>query len=403
MKNNIENILFLKKGESLTHVAKKAVSLHCHTLHSKEMLDFVPHYATRIPIASFFWRRHMKHSQRLYGRVPDFSKGHWTPPLTGQEVIRSEQNNLAKLGLESIVSITDHDSIDASLEILRDGCGDEVLVSMEWTVPFDIGFFHIGVHNLPRERAEAIAAELIGYTNAEGKPGNDRLHDLFKMLNELPSTLVVLNHPIWDIEMIGQQNHERLLAKFVAEYGKWIHAIEINGFRSWAENCEAAKLAKSLGLPLISGGDRHCLQANTMINATDAATFAEFAEEIRKDRRSFIAVTPEYNDPLPSRQLRSIAQILGKYDHFPEGRQTWPDRVYMEYNNGSGLKTLGEHWNGQIPKWTYPVFFALALLSHRAVQPVIALIVGDNDIGRNEEKTPMESFAIGNSPLSAER
>ncbi|MGQ0540923.1 MAG: PHP domain-containing protein [Blastocatellia bacterium] len=403
MKANLRNVRFLERGEKLSNAAMTGVSLHCHTLHSKELLDFVPYYAERIPVVSYFWRREMRRHMERDGRLPDFTKGYWAPPLTGHDVFGMEAKSMRRLGLDAIVSITDHDSINANLELLHDIDGKKAPVSMEWTVPFEEAFFHIGVHNLPVDRAEAITSELLAYTHAKGKPDNARLHQIFEMLNEIPETLVVLNHPIWDIEMIGQQTHERLLARFVAEHAKWMHALEINGFRSWDENQLVVDMAEAIGLPLVSGGDRHCCQSNTMINITDAGSFDEFAAEIRDDGYSRIAIMPEYNDPLPSRQLRSMAQILGNYSHFPEGRRIWSDRIYLDYQDGEGLKSLTERWNGRIPKWTYFAFAALSALGHPIMQPMIALTVGDTDIGRDERKTPDTGFAIGNSPLSAER
>jgi hypothetical protein len=56
-----------------------------------------------------------------------------------------------------------------------------------------------------------------------------------------------------------------------------------------------------------------------------------------------------------------------------------------------------------VPKWTYPAFLALSILSHRAMQPLIALTVGDTDIGRDEHGRSGDGFAIGGSPLSAQR
>ncbi len=386
MKSSFDNIRFLERGKGLGERAQTGVSLLCHTLHSKEMLDFVPYYALRIPVASYFLRRYMRHSEKLIGGSIDFTKGHWTPPLTGQEVFCSEKENLSKLGLETIVSITDHDSISANLELRRETNDAQCPISMEWTVPFEEGFFHLGVHNLPMEKAAAMTEELLAYTHSKSKPNNEKLHLLFKMLNEIPDVLIVLNHQIWDIEMIGQHAHELLLGRFVAIHAKWIHAIEINGFRSWVENVAAADLANSLNLPTSSGGDRHCLQNNTMVNVTNAASFGEFADEIRNDRHSRIAVMHEYNAPLPSRQLRSIAQILGRYSHFPKDRRNWTDRVYLNYGDDSGLRTLTEHWNGRTPLWTYPVFFALSVLAHPAIQPLIALTVGDTDVGRNDSE-----------------
>jgi hypothetical protein len=106
-----------------------------------------------------------------------------------------EQESLAQLGLEAIVSITDHDSINANLEIRRDVRKETAPISLEWTVPFENAFFHIGVHNLPSVRADVITEGLLEYTYSKCGADNKRLHELFAMLNELPEVLIVLNHP----------------------------------------------------------------------------------------------------------------------------------------------------------------------------------------------------------------
>ena len=52
----------LRKTGDLSAKAKTGVSLHCHTEYSKEMLDFVPHYAEKLPIIATFWER----ERRIY-------------------------------------------------------------------------------------------------------------------------------------------------------------------------------------------------------------------------------------------------------------------------------------------------------------------------------------------------
>ena len=47
----------LHEKTDLSRKAKAGVSLHCHTEHSKEMMDFVPNYADRIPLISTLWQR----------------------------------------------------------------------------------------------------------------------------------------------------------------------------------------------------------------------------------------------------------------------------------------------------------------------------------------------------------
>ncbi len=380
MKQNTENIRFLEKNETLDSVSATGVSLHCHSMYSKELLDFVPHYAERIPIVKHIWRREMRRYESEYGARPDFTSGFWQPPLTGFDVLASESAGLLDMGLKPIVSITDHDRIDANIEL--NNASHEIPISMEWTVPFENAFFHLGVHNLPKDRAARVTEDLLNYTYAKGEPDDERLTELFEMLNEIPDLLIVFNHPIWDIEMIGQENHEIALGRFLDCHRQWLHAIEVNGFREWKENDRAVELAKSLGFPIISGGDRHCCQPNTMFNVTNAADFSEFVEEVRNDRHSRIVITAEYHVPLPSRQLASISQILGDYPHFSEGRQLWSDRIFLDTNDGMGLRSLTDQWNGRRPVWSLVALGILRMMGHSWFRPLINAAVGDKDIGR---------------------
>jgi hypothetical protein len=391
-----EKLLFLKKGETLLSEAATGVSLHCHTLHSRELLDFVPYYAERIPAVSYLWRRSMKRRQTSNGVLPDFKAGYWEPPLDAATVVRSEADHLAGLGLHSIVSITDHDSINAGLELSESGAP----ISMEWTVPFRGAFFHVGVHNLPPSEAREIADVLLAYTFAAGYPDENRLMSLLNMLGTYDDILVILNHPIWDIEMIGQIAHERALAEFLNVYKNYFHALEVNGFRTWSENQMVVDLAADLDLPVVSGGDRHCCQPNTMINITDASNFAEFAHEIRVERRSRVAVMPEYHVPLPSRQLASIRQILFDSSLYGEERTLWTDRVFLDSGDGRGIISLTEQWNGRRPLWTYLAIAAVGFLGHPALRPFIAAAVGDADIGREVEAAPSQPHTVAPALVS---
>src|SRR5687768_6145433 len=107
----------LRAAENLTAKAKTGVSLHCHTEHSKEMLDFVPHYAEKFPIIATFWRKERDKYEAKEGRAIDFSTAYWSPPLTASGVYEIEKKQINDSGLAAIVSLTDHDSIDANLEV----------------------------------------------------------------------------------------------------------------------------------------------------------------------------------------------------------------------------------------------------------------------------------------------
>lgn len=268
MKLKQTRLHILHKPKDLSAHAKTGVSMHCHTLHSKEILDFIPYYGERIPIVSYFWKKEWKKFEDKGKKMPEFKQGYWEPPLSGAQVFESEKQQMNRAGLGAIVSVTDHDSISANLEINEHLPNSQAPISLEWTVPFRCAFFHIGVHNLPPARAKEITEKLLEYT-ADKNHTDEKLHRLFAMLNEIPEVLVVLNHPIWDIEMIGEKLHLASLKDFISEHGKWIHSFEINGFRSWSENKKVIEMAEAYGLPLVTGGDRHCCHQNTVINLTN--------------------------------------------------------------------------------------------------------------------------------------
>src|SRR5688572_14480674 len=176
----------LHEQQDLSQKAKTGVSLHCHTEYSKEMLDFVPVYADKLPIISYFWRKERERYLEREGKAPDFSTAYWSPPLTAPEVYNLEKSQINQAGLDAVVSISDHDSIDANLQINETVKNGQAPISLEWTVPFEYGFFHVGVHNLPKDRAVELTKTLLDYTFIEENHGNENLHQMFSMLNEIP-------------------------------------------------------------------------------------------------------------------------------------------------------------------------------------------------------------------------
>jgi len=363
----------LRKAEDLTPKAKSGVSLHCHTEHSKEMLDFIPHYAEKLPIIAQFWRRERDNYLEREGKALEFNTAYWSPPLTPHGVYDIEKKQINKAGLNAIVSLTDHDSIDGNLAVNETTENSRAPISLEWTVPFGYGFFHVGVHNLPEDRAVELTKTLLDYTFNEANHSNEKLRETFAMLNDLPGVLVILNHPMWDIEIVGKERHLALLKDFIREHGQWIHAFEVNGFRSWSENKKVIELAESLGIPLATGGDRHGCKPNTVINLTDAETFEEFANEIRVEKRSQVVLMPEYEQPLHSRQLQSFSEILRPYPHFPNGRQKWFDRVFFDIGDGHGLRPLSVHWIKGGPLWLRWAIWTLGVFGSPAMRPAFRL------------------------------
>jgi hypothetical protein len=65
-----------------------------------------------------------------------------------------------QLGCRALVSLTDHDCIEAPLLLRVLDESSAAPISVEWTVPFHDTFFHLGVHNISRRRAHRIMKEL---------------------------------------------------------------------------------------------------------------------------------------------------------------------------------------------------------------------------------------------------
>ena len=352
----------LSRSDQLVSKATTGLSLHCHTEHSRESLDFLPVYADRIPVISKLWRREYKLYREREGRCIDFSTAYWTPPLTPELVYSSEKDQINDTGLNAIVSITDHDSIEANLIVNSANRSQGAPISMEWTVPFDRGFFHLGIHNLPSHSASGIAGILLEYTHQPSIRSAGKLDELFSVLQTMPGVLIVLNHPLWDIEMVGFETHEWLLAEFVRIHGRWLHALEINGFRSWSENKAVVEMAESLGLPVVAGGDRHGCRPNTVINISNCDTFDEYATDLRTAKRNEVALMPQYERPLISRQLESFAEILGHCPQLGADRTHWIQRMYFDIGDGKGLRSVSDLGVIRGPLWMRSAIRVLGIL-----------------------------------------
>ncbi len=374
-----------ERGAVSTRGFRAAASLHCHTYHSKELLTFIPHYAAMIPVISRLFEKGMDHHLAIHGSPIDFARAYWTPPVSPRQVLEIETLQIEKeLGLPALVSITDHDDIEAGLRLHVLGAPDSVNripISLEWTAPYGRGLFHLGVHNLPYESAGEIVEALAKYTRRDENAM--RLDDLLSLLNESSETLIVLNHPLWDLEFIGASEHTENLRTFLAEYGRWIHALEINGFRSWRENKGVMRLAEDLGFPVVTGGDRHGCQANTLLNLTRANSFMEFVAEIREDAQSEILLMPEYRESLAARTIEGIADVLRHYPNHSLGKTKWTDRIFVDINDGQGTCPIARHWPNSGPKWVRASLWCLRMLGSRKVQPALRLALA-NEIAIGE-------------------
>jgi len=369
---------------------RAAASLHCHTRFSKELLTFIPHYAAMIPVVSRFFRAEMDRYLTIHEKTIDFAKAYWTPPVSPRQVLEVEMLQIeSRLGLPAFVSITDHDDIEASLRLQAIDSGRRIPISLEWTVPYGVGFFHLGIHNLPQEFATEIHQALMKYSEASGDAMS--LRDLLVLLNEAPEILIVLNHPLWDIEFIGENAHRACLSAFLAEHGEWIHALEINGFRSWSENHAVMKLAEDFGFPVVTGGDRHGCQANTMLNLTRANSFTDFVAEVRADQHSEVLLLPEYRYSRVARTIQVAADVLRHYPCHPLGQASWRDRVFVDIGDGCGSRPLARHWPRGGPAWVRASLWMLRMLGTN-LQPALRLALAGEDLNiEMDERMSYES------------
>jgi hypothetical protein len=368
------NLHLLWRNRSPKQRFRTGVSLHSHTLHSRESLGFVPRYTAGVPLLAEAIRRQERRCAAITGRPLDFSNAYWTPPLPPREAYDLEKRQIEEgLGVDSLVSLTDHDDIEAGSLLAVIEQVRPVPVSLEWTVPAGPAFFHIGVHNLPPKRARSIMAGLAAYTN---RPSRTLLDELLTALNELDETLLVLNHPLWDEAGIGAVEHAQLLGGFLERYGERIHALELNGLRPWKENAAVRWVAQHSGHPLISGGDRHGCEPNAILNLTNAATFPEFVAEIRRDRMSDVLFMPHYREALRLRMIEAIWDIVRDYPEWAIGRRRWSDRVFYRAENGTP-QPLSQLWQGDGP-WPVRYFLqALRIVKSQQLRGALRLAFAD--------------------------
>ena len=320
-----------RPASNLLRRFQAGVSLHSHTMHSQEGLAFLPALARKIPIVGAAVKYEERRYEKRHGRPPSYDAAYWTPPVSEREAFEIERKQIAeRLGLAPLVSLSDHDSIEANMRLQAGAKPGTAPVSVEWTIPFGASFFHLGIHNLPRWEERAWMQALAAYT---GDPCPRELRDLLAALSGRPETLIVLNHPMWDEKGIGAKAHRLLLASLLNDCGDWIHALELNGMRSWSENKQVIELAKDGGRCVISGGDRHALEPNALINLTNALSFDEFVDEVRRDSISDVLIMPQYREPLAVRYAETIWETIREYPG-REGRAHWSDRFYLRTSAG---------------------------------------------------------------------
>jgi hypothetical protein len=323
---------------------RTGVSLHSHTLHSLESLDFIYQAARYSSILRWALRKGEARYLKLNGEALDLRRGWWTPPLGAREAHEVESSQITSFGFAPIISLTDHDDIEAPMSLQAMDASLNVPVSVEWTVPYRATFFHVGVHNLAPRGARGMMRRFRNFT---ARPEEWDLAAILDELHADAGTLIVLNHPFWDEQGVGAPVHNAALLDFLTAHRQWIHAIEINGLRPWEENRESLRLAKDWSKPAVAGGDRHALEPNAVLNLTSAAGMQEFVAEVRAGL-SRVLITPRYREPYRVRILHNILDVFRTYADHGRGWTEWSDRVFYTLPGGA-VESLTQIWGPRPP------------------------------------------------------
>ena len=322
---------YLAQNIGITKQFTTSVSLHGHTNRSRESLYFISEFASRRPLLRWALSQKDRKAQRRSAIKLDFFKAYWTPPLPPLEAFQVERTQIEDgLGLKSMISLTDHDNIEAPLLLRVVPEARRIPVSTEWSIPFEQTVFHLGVHNLPTAESELWVQRMAICTQQA------RVSDLWDMLFALcriPQVLVVFNHPLWDLPNIGHLDHIRAVRNFLQKGAPFLHAFELGGLRTSRENRNVIELAKAYGRPVIAGGDRHGCEPSALLNLTSAGTFSEFVQEVRAGHSHLLAM-PQYADCTHLRVYHTLLDVIRYYPDHPLGSRNWDERVHHPDSQG---------------------------------------------------------------------
>jgi len=380
-------ISYLWRDPKAAKEFRTGVSLHSHTNQSQETLDFIANFGNQFPLIRPLISRMERQSQARHGIRIDYSASYWTPPMTPKLAFDLECRQIENLGVAPMVSITDHDNIKAPILLRTVPSARGIPVSVEWSAPYGgVQSFHLGVHNLPSSRAVEWLKVLEDFT---ARPSDAGLTEILAALHQEPNVLVVFNHPMWDLYMVGKEKHQFLVNEFLQRNGAWIHALELNGLRHWDENRAVRQLAAQWNMLLISGGDRHGVEPNANINLTNAANFTEFVHEIRRLKQSNVLFMPQYAEPWKHRILESTLDAIRYYPEFPQGSRSWDERVFHPDHLGV-LRPLADIWpDGRAPRLLGWTLAAIVMLGRSPVAGGLRFAWSDSQklrlaLGENE-------------------
>ena len=172
-------VSYLWRDQNAHQGFRTGISLHSHTNQSKETLDFLTSLGSKYAVIRPVLARLERRALAKYGLRVDYAAAYWTPPMTPRLAFELESRQIEKLGLNSMVSITDHDTIEAPMLLRTIPRARSIPVSVEWSVPYGgVQDFHLGVHNLPTGRAREWLRIMEDF---RANPSDQRLREILKI------------------------------------------------------------------------------------------------------------------------------------------------------------------------------------------------------------------------------
>ena len=359
-------ISYLWRDKDAPKGFRTGVSLHSHTNQSHETLDFLANFGNQFPVMRPLLSRLERRAEQMHGVRINYAASYWTPPMTPKLAFDLESRQIREAG----------PGADGFHHRSRQHQGADAAAHGAQRAP-DSGFG--GVERaLWRNAVVPSGRPQPAQRTRDGVDGDARgLHrpsqrcaphrDSCRALHHEPNVLVVFNHPMWDLYLIGKEKHQFLVNEFLQKNGAYLHALELNGLRNWDENRAVRRLAEKWNMLLISGGDRHGVEPNANINLTNATSFTEFVHEIRREKKSNVLFMPQYAEPWKHRILQSTIDAIRHYPEFPQGSRTWDERVYHPDANGV-VRPLSELWpKGSAPRVMSAILAMVQMMGHGLV------------------------------------
>src|ERR1700722_124963 len=127
------------------HGFTSGVSLHSHTCMSKESLDFLAHMGAEYRLLRPIFANRERYCRESHGVELNYKASYWTRPLPPNLAFELESGPIKDpRQLPALVSITDHDNIEAPLLLRSMPCASQIPISVEWSVPYRDSLFHLG-------------------------------------------------------------------------------------------------------------------------------------------------------------------------------------------------------------------------------------------------------------------